>query len=80
MSNGILPLDDKTLSLLKQNQSTSSELNEEVWLKEERPSLHPVVFEDIEESMVKKAALKINVGSGSLGLDTGGWRRIAATN
>ena len=45
MSNGILPLDDKTLSLLKQKNPASSDLNEEVLLREEKPSVHLVVFE-----------------------------------
>ena len=49
ISNGILPLDDKTLSLLKQKHPTSSELNEEVLLRGKKPSVHPVVFEDIDQ-------------------------------
>ena len=57
MSNGILPLDDKTLSLLKQKHPVSSDLNEEVLLRGEKPFVHPVVFEDIGDSMVKEAAL-----------------------
>ena len=48
ISNGILPLDDKTLSLLQQKHPASSELNEEVLLRGEKPSAHPVVFEDID--------------------------------
>ena len=49
ISNGILPLDDKTLSLLKQKHPVSSELNEEVLLRGKKPSVHPVVFEDIDQ-------------------------------
>ena len=58
ISNGILPLDDKTLSLLKLKHPTSNESNKEVLLRREKPSVHPVVFEDIDENMVKEAALK----------------------
>ena len=36
ISNGILPLDDKTLSLLKQKHPASCELNEEVLLRERK--------------------------------------------
>ena len=68
ISNGILPLDDKTLGLLKQNHPTSSERR----LRGEKPSVHPVVFEDIEKNMVKEAALKIKGGSGPSGLDADG--------
>ena len=76
ISNGIFPLDDMTLSLLKQKHQASSELNEEVLLRGEKPSVHFVVFEDIDDSMVKEAALKTKVGSGPSGLDAGGWREI----
>ena len=76
ISNGISPLDDKTLSLLKQKHPPSSELNEEVLLRGKKPSVHSVVFEDIDESMVKEAALKTKGGSGLSGLDADGWRKI----
>ena len=75
ISNGILPLDDKTLSLLKQKHTMSSELNKEVLLRGEKPSVHPVVFEDIDKNMVKEAALKTKGGSGPSGLDADGWRK-----
>ena len=64
ISNGILPLDHKNLSLPNQKHPASSELNEEVLLTGEKSSVHPAVFEDIDESMVKEAALKTKVGSG----------------
>ena len=48
ISNGIFPVDDKILSLLKQNHPVSSDLNEEVLLRVEKPSVYPVVFEDID--------------------------------
>ena len=74
ISNGMLPLDDMTLSLLKQKYQASSEMNEEVLLRGEKPSAHSVIFEDIDKSMVKEAALKSKGGSGPSGLDAGGWR------
>ena len=54
MSNSILPLDDKTLSLLKQKHPALNDLNEEVLLRGEKLSAHPVVFKDVDEKMVKK--------------------------
>ena len=69
ISNGILPLDDKTLSLLKSKHPASSELNEVVLQRAEKPSVHPVVFEVIYKSMVKEAALKTKGGSGPLRLN-----------
>ena len=76
ISNGILPLDDKTLSLLKQKHPTSSESNKEVLLRREKPSVHPVVFEDIDKNMVKEATLKNKGGAGPSGLDANEWRKI----
>ena len=75
ISNGIFLL-DKTLSLLKQKHPASSGFNEQVLLRGEKPSVHPVGFEDIDENMVKEAALKIKGGSGHSGLDADGWRKI----
>ena len=74
ISNGILPLDDKTLSLLKQKHPVSSELNEELLLTGEKLSVHPVVFEDIDENMVKE--VKTKSSSGLSELDADGWRKI----
>ena len=79
ISNGILPLDDMTLSLLKQKHQASSELNEEVLLRGEKPSVHSVVFEDIDDSMVKEAALKTKGGSGPSGLDAAGKILVSKT-
>ena len=78
ISNGI-PLDDTTLTRLKQKHPASSELNEEVLLRREKPSVHPVVFEDIDENMVKEAALETKGGSDPSGLDADGWKKILAS-
>ena len=45
-------------------------------LRGQKPSVHPVVFEDIDENMVKEAALKTKGSSGPSGLDVDGWRKI----
>ena len=44
----------KTLCHLKQKHSAPNELNEEVLLRGEKPSTHPIVFEDVKESIIKK--------------------------
>ena len=43
ISNGILRLDDKTISLLKQKHPASSDLNEETLLRGEKSSVHSSV-------------------------------------
>ena len=67
-SNRMPTLDD----LLKQKHSASSELNEEVLFRVDKPSVPPVVFEDIDKSMLKETALKTKGGSGPSGLDADG--------
>ena len=42
----------------------------------EKPYAYPVIFEDIDESIAKEAALKTKGGSGPSGLDADGWRKI----
>ena len=76
IKGSILPLDDKTLSFLQQRHPALSELNEKVFLRGEEPSVHPVVFADIDENIVKEVALKTKGGSGTSGLDADGWRKI----
>lgn len=79
MLNGLLPVDDKSFSFLKQKHPASSELNEEVLLRVEKPSVHPAVFEDVDQSMVKEAVLKNKGGPGPSELDADGWRKIFAS-
>ena len=79
ISNNILPLDDKTLSLLDQKHLASRELNKEILLRRERSSVNPVVLEDIDESMVKDAVLQTKGVSGPSGLDADGWTKILAS-
>ena len=54
-------------------------MNEEVLLRVEKPSVHPVVFEDVDQSMVKEAVLKNIGGPDPSGLDADGWRKIFAS-
>ena len=44
-------------------------MNVEVLLRGKKLSVHPAIFEDIDESMVNEAALKTKGGSGPSGLD-----------
>ena len=79
MSNGILPLNDETLKL-SQKHPDSRDALDDVLLEGDIPEIHPIIFETIDEEMVKQAAIKTNGGSGPSGLDADGWRRIIASN
>ena len=76
MSNGILSLADATLQLLKQKHPESREPPPEVLIEGQIRKIHPVVYDDIDESLILKAATLTKGESGPSGLDAGGWRRI----
>ena len=76
MSNGILPLNDKTLEILKQKHPEGNEPPQEVLLQRPVRPVHPIVYEDMHESLILKAAMLTKSGSEISGLDTDGWRKI----
>ena len=51
------------------------EANENVILHGPRPTVNPIVYDIIDESLVLKAAQKTRKGSGPSGFDTDGWRK-----
>ena len=72
MNNGILPLTDETLQLLHTKHPESKEATPDVLLQEPIQQVHQVVYDDIDEALVMKAAMKTEGGSGPLGLDADG--------
>ena len=66
MSSGILPFTDATLQLLKQNHPESREPQLILSVLIEGPvrKIHPVVCNDIDESLILKAATLAKRGSG----------------
>ena len=57
MSNGILPLTDKTLKMLKQKHPEANEPLQAGVLQGPTRPVHPIVYEDIGESLILKAAM-----------------------
>ena len=72
MQNGILPLDDKTLELLKQKHPVGVVPLNDVLLTDTPVQLHPVRFEEIDSEMIRQSALKTRGGAGPSGLDGDG--------
>ena len=68
MTNGILPLDKKTLNFLKQSQPDY----ERELINGEPPVIHCIIFDDINEELVRKRAIRTKGGSGPFGLSDGG--------
>ena len=76
MTNGNLPLDEKTLNFLKQKHTQSKPVCEETLINGEPPVIHHIIMHNINEELVRKAAVKTKGGSGSSGLDADGWRKM----
>ena len=57
MSNGILPRADATLQLLKQKHPESREPSPEVLIEEPVRKIYPIVYDDIDKSLILKAAM-----------------------
>ena len=75
-SNGILPLSDKTLKMLKQKHPEGNEPPQEVLSQGPVRPVHRIVYEDMDESLILKAAMLTKGGSAPSGLDADGWRKI----
>ena len=76
MRNGILPLNNETLNLLRLKHPDPKDAHESVMLSDVPERMHPVKFEVIDTEMIRKAAMKTRGVSGPSGLNTDGWKRI----
>ena len=76
MQNGVLPLNNETLNLLKQKHPQPSPATAEVLLPDVPEKVHPIKFENINADTARNAVTKTKGGSGPSGMDADGWRRI----
>ena len=77
--NGILPLNEQTLQLLKQKHPEATTSTEEILLPDEPEIMHPIKHEKIDAELIRKAAIKTKGGAGPLGMDGDGWWGISAS-
>ena len=75
MSNEILPLNDKTLKMLKQKHTEAYEPLEEALLQGPMQPVHPILYEVMDESLILKAAVLTKGGSRPSGFDADGWKK-----
>ena len=75
-SVGVLNLTDEVLSDLKSLHPDAKHAPEVILMDGELPWFDPVVFTNIDESSITKAALKTRGAAGPSGLDADGWRRM----
>ena len=76
MQNGVLPLNEKTLELMRQKHPKVFRATESILLTDDFEKVHPIKFENITEESVRKTALKTKGGPGPSAMDAEGWRRI----
>ena len=75
MSNGIIPLNEDTLLLLKQKHPEGKPAVETgTTINGLLERIHAIAFNEINEDIVLKATLITKGGSGSSGMDAEGWR------
>ena len=75
-SSGILELSSEVISDLKAKHPEGVEADESVLLTGDVPFVDPVMFENLNENTIAKAALKTRGAAGPSGQDADGWRRI----
>ena len=80
MQNGILPLNNETLMLLKEKHPEPKNVSEDVMFQGPLQRIHPIAYNAIDEAMVLQAAINTKGGSGPSGIDADGWRRILASS
>ena len=80
MENGILPLNDTTLKLLKQKHPRQSEADKHLLFDDIPKSIHKIKYECIDAEVIRNTALRTRGGSGPSGMDADGWRRILTSN
>ena len=72
MQNGILPLTNTTLKLLKQRHPKSVPTTEEALLHDQPESIHQIIYKNINADAVRKVALKTKGGSGPYRMNADG--------
>ena len=74
---GIADLTEETVNHLKELHPEGKEVAEGVLITDEpEPYFDPVVFSNIDETSIAKAAIKTRGAAGPSGLDAEGWRRM----
>ena len=76
----VLPLTDETLQLLKLKHPDAKDTSQQALLQVPIQKMHPIVYDDIDKELRKKAAIGTKGGSAPSGLDADGWRRIIVSS
>ena len=74
LENGILPLNDTTLNLLKQKHPCESEADKQFLFDDIPQSINTIKYECIDAEGIRNTTLRTRDGSGPSGMDADGWR------
>ena len=80
MSNGILPLANETLQILSVKPAEAQQAHHEAMLQGTKRQIQGIVYEEIDEDLVKKAAIKTKGWCGPSELDADNWCRILVSS
>jgi len=80
MQNGILPLNDETLNLLKQKHPKASEASNDVLLPDTPEQIHEIRYEELTAENIRRAAMRTKGGAGPSNMDAEGWKRMLTSN
>ena len=75
-SGGVAKLTEDTIKKLKELHPDATPASAEIMMSGELPYFDPVVFTNIDEASIAKAALRTRGAAGPSGMDALGWRRI----
>ena len=73
---GIAELTDENVKILKALHPTGAEADESILMTGELPYFDPIVFQNIDEASIAKAAHRTRGAAGPSGLDADAWRKI----
>ena len=76
---GVLPINDTTLSMLRDKHPDGCDMPDEIVLYSPREDVEPVIFETIDAELIGKLAFSMKGASGSSKFDANDRQRILAT-
>ena len=75
-TSGVVPLNDEVISTLTEKHPEQKEASDDILIEGDPPFIDPVLYDNIDESTILKAAIKTKGCAGPSGVDADGWRRI----
>ena len=80
MQNGILPLNDETMNMLKQKHPKASKASDDVLLPDTPETIHEIRYEELTADNIRRAAMRTKGGAGPSNMDAEGWKRMLTSN